>query len=223
MQYTVTALVLVPNGLSYRYYGDDAFVLGSDAFIRDTGTQSVMYYTFNTTDDAAETAMESFLQTYTTTVDPSLDYESKAVYTARFDGMRRMFLLLGGALIFIVGLVGVLNFFNAVVTGITARRRELAVLQAIGMTRRQLRFMLAAEGLLYTLSAAALTLALSLLLGPPLGNGLEHLFWFYTYRLNLLPLAAALPLFAALGILIPLASCHATARRSVVERLRAAE
>lgn len=223
VQYTVTALVLVPNGLRYRYYGDDAFVLGAEAFIRDTGTQSVMYYTFNTIDDAAETAMESFLHTYTGTVDPSLDYESKAVYSAQFDGIRRMFLLLGGALIFIVGLVGVLNFFNAVVTGITARRRELAVLQAIGMTRRQLRFMLATEGLLYTLSAAVLTLALSLLLGPTLGNGLEHLFWFYTYRLNLLPLVGALPLFAALGILIPLASCHAAARHSVVERLRASE
>lgn len=223
VSYTVTALVTVPNGLSYRYYGDDAFVLGADAFIRDTGTQNIMYYAFNTTDDAARAAMESFLHTYTGTVDPSLDYESKAVYTARFDSMRQMFLLLGGALIFIVGLVGVLNFFNAVVTGITARRRELAVLQAIGMTRRQLRFMLAAEGLLYTLSAAVLTLALALLLGPPLGRGLEHLFWFYTYRLNLLPLAAALPVFAVLGILIPLASCRAAARRSVVERLRAAE
>ena len=48
--------------------------------------------------------------------------------------MRSMFLLLGGALSGIVGLVGVLNFFNAVLTGIIARRRELAVLQAVGMT-----------------------------------------------------------------------------------------
>ena len=67
-----------------------------------------------------------------------------------------MFMLLGGALSFIVGLVGVLNFFNSIVTGITARRRELAVLQSIGMTGRQLQTMLALEGLLYTLGAAAL-------------------------------------------------------------------
>ena len=33
-----------------------------------------------------------------------------------------MFLMLGGALSFIVGLVGVLNFFNAVLTGIITRR-----------------------------------------------------------------------------------------------------
>ena len=77
-----------------------------------------------------------------------------------------MFLLLGGALSFIVGLVGVLNFFNAILTGIIARQRELAVLQAVGMTGRQLRAMLIWEGLLYALGAAGLALILTLTLGP---------------------------------------------------------
>ena len=45
-----------------------------------------------------------------------------------------MFLLLGGALCAIVSIVGILNFFNAILTGILARRREFAMLQAVGMT-----------------------------------------------------------------------------------------
>ena len=73
----------------------------------------------------------------------------EATYAGEFESMRSMFLLLGGALSFIVGLVGVLNFFNAILTGIIARQRELAVLQAVGMTGRQLRAMLIWEGLLY--------------------------------------------------------------------------
>ena len=63
-------------------------------------------------------------QDYTENVNPQFDYESKATYAAEFEGMRSMFLLLGGALSFIVGLVGVLNFFNAILTGIIARKRE---------------------------------------------------------------------------------------------------
>ena len=47
--------------------------------------------------------------------------------------------LLGSALSFIVALVGVLNFFNAILTGIMVRRREFAVLQSIGMTGKQLK------------------------------------------------------------------------------------
>ena len=219
VDYTVAALVSVPSALSYRYYGADEFVLGAKTFLRDTGTDAVMYYAFDTTEDA-NAGMEAFLQDYTGNVNPQFDYESKATYAGEFASTRSMFLLLGGALSFIVGLVGVLNFFNAILTGITARRRELAVLQSIGMTARQLRAMLALEGLLYTVGAALLALALVVVTAPILGPGLSRLLWFFTYRFTVWPIAAVLPLFGALGILIPVLSCRAAQRYSVVERLR---
>ena len=219
VDYTVAALVVVPSALSYRYYGADEFVLGAKTFIRDTGTDSVMYYAFDTTDEA-NAAMEAFLKDYTENMNPQFDYESKTTYAGEFESTRQMFLLLGGALSFIVGLVGVLNFFNAILTGITARRRELAVLQSIGMTARQLRTMLALEGLLYTVSAALLALALVVVTAPFIGSGLNGLIWFFTYRFTVWPIVAILPLFAALGILIPVLSCRAAQRYSVVGRLR---
>ena len=219
VDYTVAAMVVVPFALSYRYYGADEFVMGSETFIRDTGTDSVMYYAFDTTQEA-NAAMEAFLKDYTENVAPQFDYESKATYAGEFESTRSMFLLLGGALSFIVGLVGVLNFFNAILTGITARRRELAVLQSIGMTGRQLRTMLALEGLLYTLGAALLALALIVVTAPFVGPGLNGFIWFFTYHFTIWPIAVVLPLFGALGVLIPVLSCRAAQRRSVVERLR---
>ena len=219
VDYTVAALVTVPFALSYRYYGADEFVMGADTFVRETGTDSVMYYAFDTTEEA-NAAMESFLADYTENGNPQFDYESKATYAGEFESTRSMFLLLGGALSFIVGLVGVLNFFNAIFTGITARRRELAVLQSIGMTARQLRTMLALEGLLYTLGAALLALALILVTAPFVGPALNGLIWFFTYHFTIWPIAVVLPLFGALGILIPVLSSRAAQRYSVVERLR---
>ena len=219
VDYTVAALVTVPRALGYRYYGDDAFILNDQTFIRDSGTADVMYYAFNT-DDGADAAMEAFLQDYTQNVNPRLDYESKATYAGEFYSFQNMFLLLGGALSFIVGLVGVLNFFNAILTGITARRRELAVLQSIGMTGRQLRTMLAIEGLLYTAGAAALALALILVSAPFLGPTLNRMIWFFTYRFTLWPVGVVLPLFAVLGVGIPTLTSRAAQRIPVVERLR---
>ena len=219
VDYTVAALVTVPTALSYRYYGDDAFILNDQTFLRDSGTADVMYYAFNT-DDASNAAMEAFLKDYTQNVNPLLDYESKATYAAEFYSLQNMFLLLGGALSFIVGLVGVLNFFNAILTGITARRRELAVLQSIGMTGRQLRTMLAIEGLLYTAGAAALALGIILVSAPFLGPALNRMIWFFTYRFTLWPVGVVLPLFAALGIGIPTLTSRAAQRIPVVERLR---
>ncbi len=222
--YTVCALVTVPGALSFRYgvTGADDYILGAERFKEDTGTDLVMIYPFDTTDEA-NAAMEDFLADYTETVQPIYDYESKQTYVDEFEGFRGMFLTLGGVLSFIIGIVGVLNFVNAVLTGILTRKREFAVLQSVGMTGKQLKTMLVYEGLYYTLLALGLSLVLSLTLGPLAGNAVSRLFWFFSYRFTILPVALVLPVFLALGALAPLAVYRSIARSTVVERLRQAE
>ena len=56
----------------------------------------------------------------------------------------------------IIGFVGVLNFFNTVMAGIIARKNEIAVLQAIGMTGKQVKEMLIIEGIIYTAGSGLL-------------------------------------------------------------------
>ena len=48
-----------------------------------------------------------------------------------------------------IALDGVLNFINSMVTAILSRRKEFAVMQSIGMTKKQLRRLLVFEGLYY--------------------------------------------------------------------------
>lgn len=79
VDYTVAALVTVPSALSYRYYGSDEFILNDQTFVQDTGTDSIMYYAFDTTDES-NADMETFLTDYTENVNPELDYESKSTY-----------------------------------------------------------------------------------------------------------------------------------------------
>ncbi len=224
IDYTVCALVRIPNSISYRYrvLGCDEFILGAERFKQDTGTDSVMTYLFNTTDEA-EAGMESFLAEYTESVQPLYDYESRATYVAEFEGFRGMFMTMGGALSFIIGLVGVLNFVNAVLTGILTRKRELAVLQSIGMTGKQLKIMLVYEGLYYTLLALAVSLVMTVCIGPLMGTVLSDVFWFFSYRLTVTPILVILPIFLALGALVPLWTYRSVSKRTIVERLREAE
>ncbi len=224
IDYTVCALVRVPSSISYRYrvVGCDDFILGAERFKQDTGTDSVMTYLFNTTDQA-EADMESFLGSYTESVQPLYDYESRATYAAEFEGFRGMFMTMGGALSLIIGLVGVLNFINAVLTGILTRKRELAVLQSIGMTGKQLKTMLVYEGLYYTLLALAVSLVMTVCIGPLMGTVLSDVFWFFSYRLTVTPILVILPIFLALGALVPLWTYRSVSRRTIVERLREAE
>ena len=224
IDYTVCALVQVPSSISYRYrvVGCDGFILGAERFKQDTGTDSVMTYLFNTTDEA-EADMESFLGSYTESVQPLYDYESRATYVAEFEGFRGMFMTMGGALSLIIGLVGVLNFINAVLTGILTRKRELAVLQSIGMTGKQLKTMLVYEGLYYTLLALAVSLVMTVCIGPLMGTVLSDVFWFFSYRLTVTPILVILPIFLALGALVPLWTYRSVSKRTIVERLREAE
>ena len=150
-------------------------------------------------------------------------YESKETYRSQFESVRFLFLLWGGALSFIVGLVGLLNFVNAVITSITSRRRELATLQAVGMTGRQLKMMLIWEGLFYAVSSTLLAMAFSVSLELLSGKTVASAIWFFAPRLILWPVALTAPVFTALGALIPVAAYRTVSRYSVVERLRLAE
>ncbi len=222
-EYAVCALIEIPGALTYRYstLGASELAMGAERFKRDTGTSSVMVYAFNTAGES-NAAMEDFLEEYTQSVQPACGYESKQSKTAEFEGFRNMFLTMGGTLAGIVGLVGVLNFINAVLTGILARKRELAMLQSVGMTGKQMNTMLVYEGLYYTMLSAALSLVLSAALGPLMGS-LCAVFWFFTYRFTVLPVLAVIPLFLVLGILVPLLAYRSVDRRTIVERLREAE
>ncbi len=222
-EYTVCARISIPSALTYRYstLGASKLAMGAELFQQDTGTSSVMIYAFNTA-ETSNAAMEDFLKEYTESVQPAYDYESKRSKTAEFEGFRSMFLTMGGTLAGIIGLVGVLNFINAVLTGILARKRELAMLQSVGMTGKQMNTMLVYEGLYYTMLSAALSLVLSAALGPLVGS-LCSAFWFFTYRFTVLPVLAVIPLFLILGVLIPLLTYRSVNRRTIVERLREIE
>ena len=222
IEYEVAALVTVPYALSYRYYGSDEFVMNDQTFRQDTGTDCVMAYAFDTTEEG-NAGMEQFLADFTQNQQPQWDYESKATYSAEFESFRSMFLLLGSVLSMIVGLVGILNFFNAVMTSIITRRREFAMLQSIGMTGRQLRRMLVWEGMLYALISLAASLLISLLGSLLLSSVLERVFWFFTYRLTLLPILICTPVLLLIAAAVPSGCYGRLARQSVVESLRESE
>lgn len=222
IDYEVVAAVGIPGSLSYRYYGSDEFVLNAQTFIRDTGTSSVMYYAYDTTDEA-NLSMEKFINDYTKNIEPSIDYESKETYAEEFEAFRSMFLMLGSLLSFIIGLAGILNFLNAILTGILTRKREFAVLQSVGMTGKQLKIMLIWEGMYYAVGSIVITLIFSVVMAPPASRILESMFWFFTYNFTVLPVILVAPVFVILGAVLPLMTYHFVSKHSVVERLREAE
>lgn len=79
--------------------------------------------------------------------------------------------LFGYTFLAIIGLIGFMNMANTMITSIIIRKQEFGVLQAIGMSNKQLNRMLQAEGLIFTIG----TVIVSLIVGIPLGYGV---FWY---------------------------------------------
>lgn len=223
VRYTVCAVVSVPYSMSFRYsdFSSIDAVINSERLRADSDAEIFpMFYMFDAPDRSAEDGDEVFLKELTSSPASSLMYESKATVRAEFEGFRNMFTLLGGVLCVITGLVGILNFFNSIMTGMMSRRYEFAVLQSIGMTGKQLRSMLIYEGLLYAACAILLSIVLSIIIEPIAGRMLENMFWFYSYRFTLKGIFITAPVFLAAGAVLPALLYRGVSRRSIIERLR---
>ena len=223
-EYEVMATINIPFAVRIQAYTDmDVnYVLPSDEFHDFFGERAPMRTLIDTTDDA-EPAIEHWFADYTRNVEPSLTYTSRSVFRKEFSSMTEMFKMVGGLLTTILALIGILNFINTIVTSVISRRLELAMLEAVGMTKNIQKKSLCIEGVIYgalsLLFGAILSSIISILMIKPLENGL----FFFSYKFTLLPLVVVLPFLILVMILIPYIVYKRTMKETVIERLRLAD
>lgn len=155
-----------------------------------------------------------------------LSADSGVSMTSRYEGRQSMqdaktiMLVLGGGISFILGFIGVFNFINVMSVGVMSRRRELATLESIGMSKRQLRSMLRFEGIGY----AAVTLLVSISLGNVIGYGVFKLFQnivtYAIFNYPILPILAVYVVVILICFATPEFAFHSISKNSLVERLR---
>lgn len=222
VDYTVCAYVTVPNSMSYRYILGEgfSFVLPSTALKKDSNQNATaLFCLFDSPNTSSEKETENYLKNLTFN-NTELLYESKSTVKSDFTDFQDMFLTAGGVLCAVVGVIGILNFFNSIMTGIMSRKREFAMLSAIGMTNGQLKKLLICEGLLYALSSAAVALAFSAAIGPLTETFLTNMFWFFSPNFTILPIAISIPVFIFIGLLIPAIMYRNTQKHGIAEQLR---
>ena len=74
----------------------------------------------------------------------------------------------------IVGLIGFMNLANTMIINITTKKQEYGVLQAVGMTNKQLNLSLQIQGLIFTVGTICVALAAGLPLGYALFSYAKH-------------------------------------------------
>ncbi|MEG0898058.1 MAG: ABC transporter permease, partial [Ruthenibacterium sp.] len=223
-EYEVLAVAAMPYNISAQHSHAIApeFFMSAEIFLRDIVSKAPMLTTLEVA-DALEPDMENYLRDYCENVDQNMQYRSKATLVAEYENIQRTYQSVGLILSLLVAFIGVMNFINTVVTSIVSRRRELAMLQSIGMTGRQTQTMLIFEGLFYTAFTAVFALTVGSAIGYLAIGGLTGGGLYMSLHFTVLPSLLCLPILAAISVLVPYCSGHSLHRDSIVERLRVAE
>ena len=128
-------------------------------------------------------------------------------------------------LLSLIGVIGFINLINTMITSIVTRKKELGILQALGLSDRQLVRMLSGEGLVFT----AGTLLISLTLGNFFGwlfyrwAKQEHFMSISRYHYPLWETVGLTAVLIAGQLIITLVIRKKMMQESLIDRIRNAE
>lgn len=126
---------------------------------------------------------------------------------------------LGMGIAIVLGFIGVMNYINTELGSISGRRREIAILESIGMTGKQQRRLLLTEGMYYA--------GISLFLTATVGLGIDVLLFQrmnyhkVAFSIPVIPVVVMIVTLFALCIFVPLAAGRfMEGDGTLVERIR---
>ncbi len=206
-------------GLTDRVGANFMYYTCAEVFKKWVSDEFLMSYACDV-EGNKEAEFDQFLKEYTETAEPLMNYESKEYWLEQYEGMMGLILLVGGLLTLVVAVIGILNFVNSILTGMVTRQKEFAMMQAIGMTKKQLTKMLLLEGVCYAVFTMIASFGLGSVFSLTVLRMLTGGLWFLKYRFVIWPMLAVFPVLLILGMLIPWISYKGQKKRSLIDEIR---
>ncbi|MFQ7236304.1 MAG: ABC transporter permease, partial [Enterococcus hulanensis] len=142
-----------------------------------------------------------------------------------WQGVMQMTTGAGYAIMIILAIVGIMNLINTTIDSILSRKKELGVMQAIGMSNGQMKRMLQTEGLVY---AGGI-----LLLGVGVGSFLGYLVYLYaeshslmeikTYQYPFIQVLLMIVLVVVVQGILTYMTTTIVNKETVIKRIQASE
>lgn len=153
-----------------------------------------------------------------------LDMETLADRRVMYEqNANQLFGTISGLAIFIM-MFSILSMMNTLITNIVTRKQELAMLEAIGMSKGQIRKMLLGESLLLVIATVGVTMTVGTLCGYALCKVLYGMGAFYmAFQFPVVFAFAYAGVLIAVPLIITLVSMKSFSKEALVERLRGAE
>lgn len=218
-EYKVMAIANVPYNLSVRHSHivSPDFILPTKEYCELQGNTNAMLFTMNVK-EGVESSVESTLDKYCKNA-AVIDYVSRNDYKEKFNNEKQMFIIVGIALSVILGLIGIINYMNSMITSIIVRRREFALMQSIGMSSKQLNLMIISEGLLYVGFTYLGVLTVGYAVGRLVLWVLGLQIWYMSSGFGVMASILCSPILIIIAMIIPYIGIRSMKKKSVIERL----
>ena len=221
-EYEIYAIVEMPIAMELGVYDlcDCNYVLPEDEFLSLNGADWGAMRVLMDVEDSKEASVNDWLKNYTNEVNTDMDYESKESIVEEYASFGRMVKVVGVVVAGILGLIGLMNFANTMITSIIVRSRELAMLEAVGMTGKQQKLRLMKEAMVYFIWTILCSASVSALMSFTLIKMLAAELPMFAWNFTLVPLGVCLPFICVMVVAIPVIAYNKICKRSVVDRLR---
>lgn len=219
--YEVMGEALMPYALDYPY-ADFIYItvlVPEEEYITQTGNESAMYAAIDAK-KGADKQVKAYIDENVLKENDMINVFSVLDMEESFQRFVSKYYMIGGFLVVILAFIGIMNFFNTTATSVISRKKELALLEVVGMTKKQVSKMLVAEGFIY-LGGAFVIAALLVVFGAEkiLSNTIGTAF-FFRLHLTIVPCVLMIPILVGIAYVIPKYQFEKMSRESVVERIR---
>lgn len=150
---------------------------------------------------------------------PSIEMLSKNYYIEGIREMKNTYMTIGIVVAGILGFIGAINVLNTIFSGIFARKIEFAMLESIGMTKKQLKKMIFFEGIYYIILNAILITPLGALVSS-IAPRILPIYGGVNLGIYALSVSICLLVISILILLVQYVGYKIVSKESIVERIR---
>lgn len=185
-----------------------------------TGDQSIMSYGFDVEDSEKEN-FDNLLKTFEN--EPDFSYDSRDLQIKSTMEFKSLIEFAGYSLSIVLFLISVLNFINVIATEILRNMVNLSILEAIGMTKKNIKKYLVKKNLIYSLCGLVFSFIIMLLVDKYILIGFMEQTKWTSYRFVIMPLIIVNFVNIIIGIIFTGKFYEKHSNNSLVDRIRSLE
>lgn len=200
-------------GLEYIY-------MNPNEYNKLTGDESIMSYGFDVADSEKEN-FDELLKSFEN--DPGFSYDSRELQIKSIVDFKNLIEFAGYSLSIVLFLISVLNFINVIATEILRNMVNLSILEAIGVTKKNIKKYLVKKNLIYSLCGLVFSFIIMVIVDKFILMDFMAATKWTSYKFVIMPLILVNFVNIIIGILFTGRFYEKHSQNSLVDRIRSLE